>query len=398
MKLNRILFGASIMIASLSFISCKKEDNKKEELNNKSIEHESEFGGIYIHETIDEFNELGFKYGDSINISFSNGKSLDDIPYYNGYYTKNGEILLVAYPGYPYIKVCINNGDDLWEEIDLLNETITLEKSSLWANLGVDENTTASIKLNEKGKYIDIQEARDIHYSDNINDYTSLGYCNYVFANFRSLKGGKLKPNTIFRSASPCDNQHNRAKYVNDLIEECGINYILDLADTDEKIQGYMSKPDFKSNYFKSLYENDKVIPLALNMNFESDYFKSKVILAMKTLEQKQGPFLVHCTEGKDRTGFLCLLIEALAGASYREIVEDYMTTYFNYYSLLGKFDASKYDTIVSNVLNPMLETIVNDGSNLEDANYASYANNYLISNGLTQDEINNILNNICQS
>ena len=75
--------------------------------------HEPEFGGVYIMNTIEEFNALGFAYGDSVDISFSNGYTLEDQPYYNGYYTESGESLLVAYPGYDYIKACINNGSDL---------------------------------------------------------------------------------------------------------------------------------------------------------------------------------------------------------------------------------------------------------------------------------------------
>ena len=36
--------------------------------------------------SIDDFNKLGFEYGDSVNVSFTNGYELTDIPYYNGYY------------------------------------------------------------------------------------------------------------------------------------------------------------------------------------------------------------------------------------------------------------------------------------------------------------------------
>lgn len=43
-------------------------------------------------------------------------------------------------------------------------------------------------------------------------------------------------------------------------------------------------------------------------------------------------PYLVHCNEGKDRCGFVSLLLEALAGASYREVADDYMVTITNFY------------------------------------------------------------------
>lgn len=83
------MFAILIFLLFVS-VGCKKEEPKKEnlELLNCSLEHETEFGGIYVHDTINSFNDLGFKYGDSVNIKFSNGKELNDIPYYNGYYTK----------------------------------------------------------------------------------------------------------------------------------------------------------------------------------------------------------------------------------------------------------------------------------------------------------------------
>jgi len=44
------------------------------------------------------------------------------------------------------------------------------------------------------------------------------------------------------------------------------------------------------------------------------------------------GPYLIHCTEGKDRAGFVSAVLEALMGADLQEIVADYMKSYENYY------------------------------------------------------------------
>ncbi len=60
------------------------------------ILHEEEFGGAYVLLTIDEFNDLGFAYGDSVRIEFSNGFVMEDLPYYKGYYTVTGEPLLAS--------------------------------------------------------------------------------------------------------------------------------------------------------------------------------------------------------------------------------------------------------------------------------------------------------------
>ena len=370
-------------------------------LNNCGIIHEQEFGGVYIKSTIENFNNIGFCYGDSVNVKFSNGYELTDIPYYNGYYTKTGEPLLIAYPGYDYIKAAINNGDDLWDVADLeisplLQTSLTQGRELLWNTAELESNMTATITLSQKGKYKDIQDARDIHYFDDRTLYAS----DDVFANFRSLKGGRLKDNFLFRAASPCDNQHGRAKYVNDLIEKAGVEYIINLADTDAKIQGYMTKTGFNSSYFEMLYNTNKVLPLALNMNFNSDYFKGQTIAALHAIIDNNGPFLIHCTEGKDRTGFLCVLIEALAGATYGEIVEDYMMTYFNYYAITKAFDAKRYNTIVENVLNPMIETIVGQSIALtKDTIIEDYATAYIQqNNAMTQTEVNQLKQAICKA
>ena len=397
-KINKVL--SFIFLLALAFmpsfmLACDSPNNSLS-LASCGIIHEQEFGGVYIKSTIEDFNQLGFKYGDSVNVTFSNGYELRDIPYYNGYYTKTGEPLLIAYPGYDYIKVAINNGDDLWSVAGLGGSTNT-ERHFLWATAGLDDNMTAKVTLSSRGKYIDVQEARDIHYFDDRTLYSS----DEVFANFRALRGGDLKENVLYRSASPCDNQHNRAKYVDRLMARVGIDYVINLADTDQKIQGYMTRDDFESTYFASLYDasdvsRDNVEPLALNMNFESEYFRGQVIKALVAIANNDGPFLIHCTEGKDRTGFLCMLLEAFAGASYSEIVEDYMMTYFNYYAITKAFDAKRYDVIVSNVLNPMIEIIAGAGVDIKTVSLAPLSEQFLLYNGMSSTQISALRAKIC--
>ncbi len=343
------------------------------QLKDCGVLYDEEFGGVYIQKTIDEFNELGFAYGDSVDILFSNGYSMEDVPYYNGYYTKNGENILVAYPGYPYIKAAINNGD------------------SLWALAGLKEGDTAEITLNDAAKYFDIQNARDIHYQDEREEYPS----DVVFANFRSIQAGDIPEGVVYRSASPCDNQHNRAPYVDALMEEAGVNFILNLADTEEKIEGYLAEPDFDSPYFLCLYQEGKVLPIALNMNYGSDGFQQKLTAGLTALSRTSGPCLVHCTEGKDRTGFVCMLLEALAGASYREIVDDYMITYDNYYQIAEDSHPDQYRTIVENLLEPMIEVIAGEGADFEKADLSAGAEKFLKDAGMTQKQIDQLRNRI---
>ena len=145
------LFSKSTLIVSLisiafSISACnnKKEVNKKPILENYSIHHDDEFGGAYIDISRDDFNKLGFAFGDSIDISFSNGTKYEDIGYYSGYYVPAGQELLVGYPGYEYIKFCVNYGEDIY------------------AKHNMDKDTKATITLNEAGKYLGIEETLSI--------------------------------------------------------------------------------------------------------------------------------------------------------------------------------------------------------------------------------------------
>ena len=378
--------GIKILVLALLILSLCACQKKKEESNpsiaDYPIEHEMEYGGVYIKIAIDDFNALGFSFGDSIDLTFDNGKKLEDIPYYNGYYVDAGEPLLIGYPGYEYIKATINYGQDLWDEFSL---KAPANVEGLWKKAVLEEHNTATITLHEKGKYLPIQEASDIHYFDERERYDS----DAMFANFRSMNLGKLKRDVIYRSASPCDNQHNRAPYVDALIKEAGVKTILDLADNEVKIEKYIARDDFASPYFLSLYDSDQVIPIALNMNYLSDDFGMKIVQGFNLMAEKEGPYLIHCTEGKDRTGFVAMLIEALAKASYEEIEADYMKTYANYYRIDKSNDKEKYQIILERNLDGMIAFMVNDaGIDFKNCDLSIYAENYLQRCGMSEEQI----------
>ena len=110
----------SFMLVGCNVAPSQQENKPAEQMQQKELTtgalaatHETKFGGVYLDITIEDFNKMGFEFGDSVDVTFSNGYKLTDIPYYNGYYTKTGEALISGYPGYPHIDVCVNNGDPL---------------------------------------------------------------------------------------------------------------------------------------------------------------------------------------------------------------------------------------------------------------------------------------------
>ncbi len=370
-KMNISISVLLILSLLFAFAACGagKPEEASQPLQTEALGviHEPEFGGVYIKMTIDDFNALGFQYGDSVRVTFSNGYTMDDLPYFNGYYVDAGQPLLVAYPGYDYIKAALNYGDDLWD-IAALKDT-----------------DTATVALIEHGTYLDVQQARDIHYYDEREKYDS----DEIFANFRNAAVGELKENILYRSASPCDNQHNRAPFVDSLIEAAGVKCIVNLSDNESKIEGYIAAEDFDSPYFLSLYRGGNVLLLSMNMNYTSDEFRQKLANGLSDMAEKDGPYLVHCTEGKDRTGFVCILLEAFAGASYEEITADYMLTYDNYYGITAESDPAKYNTIKEKNVDAMLRSIIGDETaDLAAADLAAYAEDYLKNAGMTEKSV----------
>lgn len=65
----------------------------------------------------------------------------------------------------------------------------------------------------------------------------------------------------------------------------------------------------------------------------------------------------MHCTEGKDRAGFVSALLECYMGAAYDEVVADYMVTYYNYYGVTKEAEPAKYDAILRSNIVKTLQT-----------------------------------------
>ena len=325
------------------------------------------FGNICLAPSIEEFNAFGFDFGDSVNLAFDNGISIEDVPYYSGYYTPAGELLLCGYPGNAHVNIARNYGDSTWEEF------------------GMTDSSKVTVTMNEKGKYLETQELYSLVYSDNREDFDS----DIVFANFREVRGGKLKEFWFYRSASPCDNQHNRAACANRLTEENGIRFVLNMSDTEEKYISYTEAADFDSAYYDSLYRDGNVLLLAMKVNYRSDEFTKTISEAFLTMAEHSGPCLIHCVEGKDRTGFACALLLALADATAQEITDDYMITYDNYFGITKESKPETYEAIKGDIEDFLLWMCeAEPGTPVDTLDLKSGAENYLRRGGLTEEQI----------
>jgi len=323
------------------------------------------YGHALLDVTIEDFGKAGFALGDVVTVAA--GSYTDDMPYFNGYYVDRGGYMLRAYPGHTNIAVCINYG-----------------KFAETAGLKVGDRVTVTLK--EKAGALTEQEINALAYTDERADYAS----DEVFANFRAIQMGEIGTGRLYRSASPVNNEHNRASYANALAEAAGIRTVMNLADSDENVATYAAEAGFQSAYYKGLYDAGHVVALNMPVNFGSDEFAAGIVKGMTFLSQHEGPYLIHCTEGKDRAGFASMLLEMLMGAGQGEIVADYMLSYVNYYHLDPKADAAKYDRIAEKNVMEMMRSVagLDKGAALDGVDLAQAAETYLTAHGMSADSV----------
>lgn len=100
----------------LSAVACGKDTVDKNDGQEKTtltatVSKDPKFDSAVLSLTVDDFTNAGFSFGDSFNVEFDNGCTLTDVPYYNGYYVKTGDPVIVAYPKNEYVLIAKNNRD-----------------------------------------------------------------------------------------------------------------------------------------------------------------------------------------------------------------------------------------------------------------------------------------------
>lgn len=370
--LLKLILLSSIVVFTFSLIGCGEKNSKKDSmlLDNYSIHHDDEFGGVYIDISIEGFNKLGFNFGDSVSLTFNTDSKIvtyDDIGYYSGYYVPAGQELLVGYMGYANIKFCINYGDDVY------------------AKHNFNEDTKVTIKINEEEKYKAVEDTLSISYSDDRLQYES----DEQFANFREINVGNIKPGILYRGASPIDNSRKRAQIVDSLLSKNKIKYNIDLADKLENI--FVQDKYVIGDYMTDLIANNKSVFLGMAAAYKAEDFSGKMKKLCLMILNNDGPYYIHCLEGKDRTGYVCMVLEALCGAIYNELIDDYFVTYKNYYGI--EKNTEKYNVIKELHIDEMIRYVFsfNKSTNLLTAGYYSQARAYLENIGLSETQIDSL-------
>ncbi len=347
----------------------------------------TKYGNVYLDIKVKDFFALGYEEGDIVSVSFLDKTlNLPVVPTYS--YVDQGSPAIIAplgEKGEPtgYISLAINMGN-FGDTYGLAYKTTNADKTWFWtAKEGVKFPVEVNFSMAEKGGYLSQYILHDLTRTNNREDYPEL--TDEEFANFREITTTGMGKGKLYRTSSPINPELGRNTYADEACKKAGVSVVMNLANSKDEAEKYEG---FTSSY----YSTAKVIYLNLGVDFQADEFKKGLAEGLKFFAANKGVYAVHCTEGKDRAGFVSALLECLMGANYDEVIDDYMKTYENYYKV--EKGTEKYNAISQSNIVKTLEAAFGV-SDLKSANLQEGAISYIKSIGLTDAEINQLMANL---
>lgn len=321
-RIVSLLLLISLLVCSLS-VSAFADDVASLEVDVLGV---NVYGEIELNISSGDFRDAGYEVGDLATVTI-----LD-----NSY----DLVISDQYPFVPYGDLFIWVGDDskhvflvgrmrmFLDATQIGHRVQDVDGSINWDYPNELDESSIHIQLNKKHFDSVIADASKLSRTYQREDYES----DQVYANFRMISCGNIKPGVLYRSCSPIDNYLRRSRFADALCADVGINTFLNLCDSDALLNKYLSVNANSSPYYVSKAEN------ILNNRYYEDFYEplEMRILGKQLSEMANSdpPYLIHCVEGKDRTGFVAMLLESLMGATEEEMAEDYVMSFVNYYRI----------------------------------------------------------------
>lgn len=293
------------------------------------------YGDIRTPFTMEDFAKAGFEFEDTIRVSFLDRSII--VPYVPSYRcVHSGGTVLVGNKMFKTIPIIAFHSNFVKKQriaVFLENEDRNID---ILVAKGIKFPITFTLELEEKKGYHEEFQVYNLIRTNKREDYADLSDEDYC--NFRAVKGGRIKEGVLYRSSSPIDPFMKRNDYADECLRKYGIKTIVNLNNHYEDTNKF---PNYRDTY----YCRQNVLFLNTNADITSYNFGKCVLRAMKFINENEGPYLIHCMEGQDRTGAVCAIFASLLGASKNELIEDFMRTYENFYRV--KKGTHQYERII---------------------------------------------------
>ena len=337
-----------------------------------TIHEIAKHGNLILYMYGSDLYDKGFEHGDIVEIAIGDKKW--DVPLCTSYSdVDNGEVVLRATGDTDGVVLAINMGDFATSAGIAQKTVIDEEPGYRWDYL-MESTVEITITMKEEGGYREQWLIRQLVRTNERANYAHLS--DEAFANFRVIETTGMGKGVLYRSSSPINPDLGRNTYADKAAEKAGIITVINLADPSNTYEGTEN----------TYYSTCQVVYVNLGMDFLSKTTLNGLAEGMRFIINNNGPYLIHCNEGKDRAGFVSALLECLMGATLDEVIDDYMLTYYNYYGV--EKGTEKYDAVLKNNLIKALNTTfkVDD---VYKADLAREAAAFLMEDaGLTADEV----------
>lgn len=347
------------------------------------IESVGKYGNIVLRVKPDEMEARGYEPADLIRIEIGDKKI--EMPIGTAYSDVDSGEAVCRYKtddeDGDQVVLAINTGNLASAlgiaEIRRIDEDPGYE--CIWAE-GYGLFTEVFISMAEKQGYAREYELHRLGKArtNDREDYADLSDAQY--ANFRVIGTAGMGSGALCRSSTPIDPDLNRNREADALIAEYGVRTIVNMTNSEETMKAC-------PGYDETNYAKCDIIALNMEMDFQADAFREKLAKGLRFMAAQEGPYLIHCKEGKDRTGFAAAILECLMGASADEVTADYMLTYDNFYGIDA--DNAGYAQIAeSNVKTSLAKAFGIDLKDIDTADLGALAAAYLQEIGLSDEEI----------
>ena len=335
-----------------------------------AIKEISKHGNVILDTTFDEMKSHDMDVGDVITVTAADAEF--DLPVGTSYTdVDSGEMICRFDMEDNEVAIAVNMGSFATEAGIGEKQTVEEDPGYKW-DMRITE---LRLKLKEKEGYLDVYNARNLSRTDVRSDYAALS--DEAFANFRVVAVTGMKENILYRSSTPIEPAIGRNEYAMAAMEKAGVKAVINLDDSADVMTGYETYPD-----------RCKIINPEMSYDFGTEEFAEKVKESVLFIIENDGPYLIHCKEGKDRTGILCAILESFVGASAEDVMTDYMITYDNFYNV--KPGDTAYDIILRDNLVKTL-CVLYQIDDIETADLREKATEYLLSAGLTDEQLSQL-------
>ena len=335
-----------------------------------NVEGINRFGNISSNISEDTFRAAGFDEGDIITVQI--GDEIIDMPFVMKYTdVKKGETLLIPNKGKMEMWVSMGSFAEIYK-------IARRSKNNTWIFPEGSSEKSVTLSMKQKAGYLESYEIREKLAELKPIPVKMPGQSEEEFANFREVSTTGIKRDTLFRSSSPINNREGRCKAADNCIKAHGINHIINLYDTKEQAEA-------TEGYWNTYASKIDTVYIDMGLDYTGSGFGRNIANVMEYIAQHEGKYVLHCVIGEHRTGAVCIIISALMGASYNELVDDYMKTCYNLYGV--KPGTKQYDLLVDDNVNAILQNIL-DIEDPKNADLQNLVTNFVLSTGITEETL----------